>query len=67
MTDPRYPVGRFEVPAAPVFPAEKEPLISEIERIPAGLRSALAGLEDAQLDTPYCKGGTSLRERMGSG
>jgi uncharacterized damage-inducible protein DinB len=62
MTDPRYPVGRFEAPLAPLSAAERESLISEIDKTPAQLRAALAGLTDDQLDTPYRDGGWTARQ-----
>ena len=37
-------------------------MISEIERAPAALRAAVAGLSDAQLDTPYRDGGWTVRQ-----
>jgi hypothetical protein len=62
MDDLRYPVGTFEAPKAPLTPSERAALIAEIEKTPAGLRSALSGLSPAQLETPYRPGGWTLRQ-----
>lgn len=56
--DKRYPVGRFD-------PAEATPLadaIAVIKGFPGQLRAAVAGLTDAQLDTPYREGGWTVRQ-----
>lgn len=61
MTDPRYPIGRFDA-RAPV-PAERLPqLVEEIADAPAALRAAVEGLSAAQLDTPYREGGWTVRQ-----
>jgi hypothetical protein len=59
--DLRYPVGRFD-PAAPVDPARRAPAIEEIAQLPAQMRDAVAGLSDAQLETPYRAGGWTVRQ-----
>ncbi len=63
MTDDkdRYPIGRLEMPAA-ITPAMRAQFIREIEAAPANLRGAVAGLTDAQLDTPYRDGGWTVRQ-----
>jgi hypothetical protein len=59
----RFPIGRFERPAAlPLDDQARGALIGQIERAPAGLRAAVAGLTDAQLDTPYRPGGWTRRQ-----
>lgn len=60
-TDLRYPVGRFD-PAAPVDPALREPAMAVLEELPARIRSAVAGLSESQLDTPYRAGGWTVRQ-----
>lgn len=58
MTDPRYPVGRFD-------PADATPvaaIIEQIERFPSELRAAVAGMTDGQLDTRYREGGWTARQ-----
>jgi hypothetical protein len=61
MSDPRYPIGKFNFPAA-VTESERAEFISEIEKLPAQLRAAVAGLSEAQLDTPYREGGWTVRQ-----
>jgi hypothetical protein len=59
--DLRYPTGRFAQPAA-YTPAFREQAIDTIAKTPAALRKAVAGLSDAQLDTPYRPDGWSVRQ-----
>lgn len=59
--DLRYPVGRFQAPAA-ITADERAQFIRVIEELPSSLRSAIAGLSDAQLDTPYREGGWTVRQ-----
>ena len=62
--DLRYPVGRFQPPAAST-PGIRATQIETLRLLPERLRAAVAGLRDAQLDTPYRNGGWPLRARMG--
>ena len=59
--DPRYPIGRFTPPAA-FTPALRSEQISVLRELPARLQSAVAGLNEAQLDTPYREGGWTVRQ-----
>lgn len=59
--DLRYPVGRFSKPATGDKGA-REASIREIEEAPACLRDAVAGLSQAQIDTPYRDGGWTVRQ-----
>jgi hypothetical protein len=59
--DPRYPVGDFEMPSE-VSPAKRSEAIHEIAGAPQKFRAAVAGLNDAQLDTPYREGGWTVRQ-----
>lgn len=59
--DVRYPLGRFAY-EAPLSPSERGRAIGEIAALPALLRSAVSGLSDAQLDTPYRDGGWTVRQ-----
>jgi hypothetical protein len=62
MTDDlRFPIGRFERPAAVAAP-ERAALIARIAAAPAALRAAAAGLTEAQFDTPYREGGWTVRQ-----
>jgi uncharacterized damage-inducible protein DinB len=59
--DPRYPIGKFEMPKE-VTAALRREAIDEIAAAPKKLRAAVAGLSDAQLDTPYREGGWTIRQ-----
>lgn len=61
MSDPRYPIGKFHFPTV-VTENDHSAFISEIEQLPAQLRQAVAGLSEAQLDTPYREGGWTVRQ-----
>ena len=55
----KYPIGKFN------YMHGQEELLTAIERIsslPGRLRSAVAGLTDDQLDTPYRDGGWTIRQ-----
>lgn len=61
VTDERYPIGKFtKVPA--LSAAERSACIEQIVAAPANFRKAVAGLNDAQLDTPYREGGWTVRQ-----
>jgi hypothetical protein len=57
----RYPIGHYRPPET-ISAADREAWIREIEALPGNLRRAIAGLSDAQLDTPYRPGGWTLRQ-----
>ncbi len=59
--DLRYPVGSFQFDRD-VHPRTREQRIGEIAAAPARLREAVAGLTEAQLDTPYRPGGWTVRQ-----
>lgn len=61
MSDPRFPIGPFTARDNPT-PQDVAGWIDEIERTPARLKQAVAGLSDAQLDTPYREGGWTVRQ-----
>ena len=61
MSDLRYPIGKFEPPAN-VADADRPALIDHIAALPANIRHAVAGLNDARLDTPYRDGGWTVRQ-----
>lgn len=62
MTDDiRYPVGLYVKPAG-ITPADRVRFVEEIAAAPANLRNAVAGLNDARLDTPYREGGWTVRQ-----
>src|SRR5260370_7483221 len=59
--DPRYPVGKFAMPTS-ITPALRQAAIEEIACVPVKVRSAVAGLTDSQLETPYREGGWTVRQ-----
>ena len=59
--DLRYPIGKFQS-AQKLTDAERRASIDAIAETPARLRAAVAGLSDAQLDTPYRPGGWTVRQ-----
>lgn len=59
--DLRYPIGRFAPPAASI-PGVRAAQIETLRQLPERLRAAVAGLSDAQLDTPYREGGWTVRQ-----
>jgi uncharacterized damage-inducible protein DinB len=60
-TDLRYPIGEFQ-PVENVTDIQRRALIAEIAETPEKLKAAIAGLNDAQLDTPYRPGGWTVRQ-----
>jgi len=63
MTDLRYPIGPFEDHTRDrTTAAEQARLMDEIAAAPTQLRAAVAGLDDAQLDTPYREDGWTVRQ-----
>ena len=58
----RYPVGKFERLTQPLDARTRDAHIATIENAPARFRSLVAGLSDAQLDTPYRPGGWTIRQ-----
>jgi hypothetical protein len=61
MEELRYPIGRYHFEPG-VTDAQRQQWINEIAAVPAELRSAVAGLSPAQLDTPYRPGGWTVRQ-----
>ena len=59
--DLRYPIGRFTPPAASV-PGIRAAHIQTLRQLPERLRTAVKGLNDSQLDTPYRDGGWTVRQ-----
>lgn len=57
--DVRYPIGPFTPSSAP---DARRTARAEIAALPARMREAVAGLTDAQLDTPYRAGGWTVRQ-----
>jgi len=61
MTDLRFPIGKFQVPAT-VSDETRRGWIQDIAQAPALLRAAVHGLSEEQLDTPYRPGGWTIRQ-----
>jgi hypothetical protein len=61
MKDPRYPIGKFQALTS-VSDAQRRELIQQIAEAPARLRTAVQGMADGQLDTPYREGGWTVRQ-----
>jgi uncharacterized damage-inducible protein DinB len=59
--DLRYPIGHNDA-KTPLSAGERAQRIDAIAAAPAQLRQAVAGLSDAQLDTPYRPGGWTIRQ-----
>src|SRR5579871_6927074 len=59
--DPRYPIGKLEIPAN-ITPSLRQTAIETIAATPAKFRAAVKGLTDAQLETPYRDGGWTVRQ-----
>ncbi len=61
MQDLRYPLGKFDA-KSPITAESHAGAIAELASLPANLRAAVAGLTDAQLDTPYRPEGWTVRQ-----
>lgn len=57
----RYPIGRFGT-SNPSIPHDPAGQIQVLRDLPKALRSGVAGLNDAKLDTPYRDGGWTVRQ-----
>lgn len=57
----RFPIGEFVDPGS-LDRRQRDQAIEAIAKAPADLRRAVAGLSDAQLDTPYRPGGWTIRQ-----
>jgi len=61
MADAQYPIGKF-VEDPDVTPEKRNRCIGDLEAAGKLFRQAVAGLTDAQLDTPYREGGWTPRQ-----
>src|SRR5216117_1516932 len=59
--DPRYPIGQFNW-TGPNTAEQRARFIDDIAAAPQKMRSAVTGLTDAQLETPYRDGGWTVRQ-----
>jgi hypothetical protein len=60
-TDLKYPIGQPERHQH-LTPEQRLPLIENIAQMPERLDAAVAGLNAAQIDTPYRPGGWTVRQ-----
>ena len=58
----KYPIGAFTYPSSPLDANARAACIDAIARTPSAMRDAVAGLTDAELDTPYRPGGWTIRQ-----
>jgi uncharacterized damage-inducible protein DinB len=61
VSDPRFPIGKFHYDGPP-NEEQRRNLISDIEKAPGALRSAVQGLSPQQIETPYREGGWTVRQ-----
>ncbi|HET7212188.1 MAG TPA: putative metal-dependent hydrolase [Terriglobia bacterium] len=61
MSNAQYPIGKFQPPAK-LSNHDRQTLIKQIEEAPAALWSAVTGLSEEQIDTPYREGGWTVRQ-----
>src|ERR1700733_12874859 len=57
----KYPVGGYQSSGA-ISAEQRASWIEQMAKLPANLSKAVAGLTDAQLDTPYRPGGWTVRQ-----
>lgn len=58
--DLRFPIGKFDIASY----ASRAENINTIANLPANIATAVEGLADEQLDTPYRPGGWTLRQTV---
>jgi len=61
MSDPRYPIGKFQM-SGRVDDTMRNEFIQRIADTPAEVKRAVLGLTEKQLDTPYRDGGWTVRQ-----
>lgn len=57
----RFPIGEFDY-EKPLTPQERAASIAAVRELPQEIRTAVHGLSDAQLNTPYREGGWTVRQ-----
>jgi uncharacterized damage-inducible protein DinB len=60
MTDPRYPIGKFE--PKPFSQKQLEQWLGDIRFLPNALEHSLQNLDEQQLHTPYRDGGWTVHQ-----
>src|SRR5690606_33968370 len=61
MEDLRYPIGRYALPSE-IARGDRAAWITDLALAPAALRTAVEGLSEQRLDTPYRPGGWTVRQ-----
>jgi uncharacterized damage-inducible protein DinB len=61
MNDPRYPIGKFQLPGA-LTATQRASAFARMAALPNALYDAVRGLSPVQLDSPYREGGWTLRQ-----
>lgn len=61
MSDLSYPIGKFKFEGQ-TSERQRREFVDQIEQAPAKMRTAVAGLSQQQLDTPYRPGGWTVRQ-----
>jgi hypothetical protein len=60
MTDPRYPIGKYE--PQPFSHSLKDKWLSDIKFLPDDLERAVQSLDEQQLNTSYREGGWNIKQ-----
>ena len=60
MSDPRYPIGRYE--PKPYSEEQKKEWLGNIRQLPTELEYAIQNLDAVQLQSPYREGGWSIHQ-----
>jgi DinB superfamily len=60
MSDPRYPIGRYE--PKPYSEEQKEEWLNNIRQLPTELEYSIQNLDAAQLQSPYREGGWTIHQ-----
>ena len=61
--DLRYPIGKFVRPDS-LSRQERDEALQRVAELPQKLRSAVHGLSQSQIETPYREGGWSVRQTV---
>jgi hypothetical protein len=61
MNDPRFPIGKFHYEGPP-SEEQRQRFIADIAQTAVALRTAVEGLSQMQLDSPYRDGGWTVRQ-----
>lgn len=61
VVDPRYPIGKFELPET-ISAEDRLNAITSLAELPEHLRNAVEGMDSKHLNTPYREGGWTVRQ-----